>query len=240
MDWKYGVKRELGFIRKIFIPWVYIFIVLSIAFFTFPINSPISINLLAIAEQELLPEDVNFIVTTPTTAFVAASWLSILLSFIVTFPILLFKFATYLSPALKANERKSLLIIILPSFLLFLGGAIFTYKIIIPPTFDFLYGYADTVGALTFFAVDDFISLIFGLIMVGGFVFLLPIFMILLSKLGLIEASFWAKNMKIAMLTILIFTAVITPDGSGITMLLLSTPIAVLYFAGYAIIKYSE
>jgi len=240
MDWKYGVKREMGFIRKIFIPWVYVFIVLSVVFFAFPIKSPLVINLLNTAQQELLPEDVDFIVTTPTTAFVAASWLSIMLSFIVTFPLLLFRFATYLSPALKANEKKSLLIIILPSFLLFLGGAVFTYKFIIPPTFNFLYGFADTVGALSFFAVDDFISLIFGLIMVGGFVFLLPIFMILLSKLGLIEANFWIRNAKVAVLSILIFTAIVTPDGSGITMLLLSTPIAVLYFTGYAIIKYSE
>jgi len=240
MDWKYGVKRELGFIRNIFIPWIYAFATLTVIFFAFPLSSPIAVNLLRYTEFKLLPENVNFIVTSPTTAFVATSWLAILLSFVITLPYLLFKISAYLAPALKSNERSSLLFITLPSFILFLSGSYFTYRFIIPPTFSFLYGYAETIGAYSFFAVDDFISLIFGLLMVGGFVFLLPVFMILISKLGLVDASFWQKNSKIAMLSILIFAALITPDGSGVTMILLSTPIVVLYFTGYAIIRYSE
>ena len=61
--------------------------------------------------------------------------------------------------------------------------------------------------------------------------------MAILSASGLVNVQFWLKNFKYAVLIIIIFGAIITPDGSGITMWFISIPMLLLYVIGIAIIK---
>ena len=57
------------------------------------------------------------------------------------------------------------------------------------------------------------------------------------SKIGMVDKKFWVKNTRYSIVGIVIFGAIITPDGSGITMWLVSIPMIVLYFIGIKIIK---
>jgi sec-independent protein translocase protein TatC len=82
-------------------------------------------------------------------------------------------------------------------------------------------------------SVDEFIYYVIGLTSAVGVMFLMPLFMIMLSATGIIEPNFWAKKWQVACLTFLIASALITPDGTGITMMLLFAPLAVLYAGGY-------
>jgi Sec-independent protein secretion pathway component TatC len=68
-----------------------------------------------------------------------------------------------------------------------------------------------------FFELENFLTLVLGLMLATGILFLTPIFMGLLSYFGLISP--------------------ITPDGSGITQLILSFFLAGLYFLGYIMSK---
>jgi sec-independent protein translocase protein TatC len=68
--------------------------------------------------------------------------------------------------------------------------------------------------------------------MAVGIMFLLPVFMVFLSFLGIVKPCFWKNNWRYALLIFLIFSAIITPDGTGITMIMLSAPLAGLYFLG--------
>ena len=61
--------------------------------------------------------------------------------------------------------------------------------------------------------------------------------MYVLSLTGLIDNRFWLKNFRYALIFIVIFGAVITPDGSGLTMWFVSIPMLLLYFLGILIIK---
>ena len=62
--------------------------------------------------------------------------------------------------------------------------------------------------------------------------------MAILSASGLVKVQFWIKNFKYAVLIIIIFGAIITPDGSGITMWFISIPMLLLYVIGIATIKF--
>jgi sec-independent protein translocase protein TatC len=61
--------------------------------------------------------------------------------------------------------------------------------------------------------------------------------MYVLSLTGLIDNRFWLKNFRYALIFIVVFGAVITPDGSGLTMWFVSIPMLLLYFLGILIIK---
>jgi len=54
-----------------------------------------------------------------------------------------------------------------------------------------------------------------------------------LTALGIVPANFWKKYWRFATIAIVVFGAIITPDGSGITMFLVALPMLALYAGGY-------
>ena len=140
------------------------------------------------------------------------------------------------SPFSKINILK----IILPIFLLFIFGVVFSYILVIPFTLNFLYKYGESIGAETFLTVNDFITFVLQFILGFGIAFQLPVLMYALSLIGLTDSRFWQKNFRYAIIIITIFGAVITPDGSGVTMWFLALPMIALYAVGIFAIKRKE
>jgi sec-independent protein translocase protein TatC len=122
--------------------------------------------------------------------------------------------------------------VLLPSAFLFPAGALFGYFVILPPTFKVLYGYAGSMGAKSFFTVSDFAVFVLGFTFACGIMFLLPVAMGILNSIGITNGSFWKRNWRYSFFIFLILSAIITPDGSGITMIMLSIPLMGLYFMG--------
>jgi sec-independent protein translocase protein TatC len=56
----------------------------------------------------------------------------------------------------------------------------------------------------------------------------------------MVDSNFWRKNIRYAIVVIVIFGAVITPDGSGVTMWFIAIPMIVLYVAGMIAIERKE
>lgn len=182
--------------------------------------------------RDLVPEGVSLIATSPTSAFFSQMVIAFLGALILTFPLLLYKISRYLSPALYAREKRVVFKLLVPTTFLFLSGAIFAYFFLIPPTFKLLYSFNVVLGVAPFFAVTEFISWTLALMIATGIIFLLPIFMYLLSLLGVVPPHLWNEHWRSALITFLVISAMITPDGTGVTMILLSLPMALLYGAG--------
>ncbi|MFC1734074.1 twin-arginine translocase subunit TatC [candidate division KSB1 bacterium] len=244
--------NEAKIFIKNLIEWIILLLIFTIFFFTFGLQevtvfgktflftlptlqsgATFATQLFNYMTTDLIPSGVTLIVTNPLTAFIAQVKIALLLSFAFTLPFLLFRLMRYFSPALYKKEKISMLKVALPSALLFILGSLFAYLVLIPPTFSILYSYTDTIGAAPFFTVNEFVSLVLALVMATGIMFLLPVFMTLLSRFGLVPRDFWRENWRYALLIFLIVSAIITPDGSGVTMVLLSVPMAGLYGIGY-------
>ena len=241
--------KELG---KSILLWFYFFVGLAVFFFGFglkqieilgrsfflplPTIYSFASQFFRYLQENLLPSQVKVIVLNPLNAFLAQLIIALSLAFIFTFPLLLYRLIKYISPALYQQERKAVSKVVIPSVILFVLGCLFAYFILIPPTFKILYAFASSLGALPFFTAKDFVILTFVLTIVVGIMFQIPIFMVLLSRLGLVDANFWKKNWKFVFVGFLIFSAIITPDGTGVTMLILFLPLAGLYFLGYSLI----
>ena len=241
--------EELKIFIKHILYWFFSFIGFSFLFFLFglkktiifgkeiflllPAENSFSVQVFNKFRQDLLPQGVSLVATNPMSAFVSQILLSMLLSFLLTTPFFIYKIIMYLRPALLLRERKAVLWSLLPFVFLFFSGCAYSYFFLIPATFKMLYPYATSIGAIPFFSIDEFIHYVFGLTIAVGIMFLLPIFMVLLNFIGIIKADFWRKNWRFACLFFLISSAIITPDGTGITMLMLFLPLATLYFTGY-------
>mgnify|MGYP001615001707 CR=1 FL=1 len=182
--------------------------------------------------EDLVPVEVKLMTTNPFDAFLAEIKVAFFLALVFLLPALLWSLLRYLSPALKQRERQALYRVVIPAAALFFAGCFFAYRLIIPATISLLYSYTDRIGAAAFFAVSDFVSLTLAFMLVTGLIFLLPIFMFLSSVSDLIKAQFWLAHWRQAILVFVVGAAVITPDGTGITMILLLVPLCFLYALG--------
>ena len=211
--------------------------------FYYPYPNPfenIAVQLTLFLKDTLLPPEVKFIQTAPGQAFFAQIHIALLLSIICSIPIIAREVFAFIYPALSANTTTAIYKITLPILLLFIIGIVFSYLLVIPFTLSFLYKYGESLGAETFVTVSDFMTFVLQFMLGFGLAFQLPVLMYGLSLTGLVDSTFWSKNLRYAIVILAIFGALITPDGSGITMWFVSIPMIVLYVLGIMIIRRAE
>jgi len=122
---------------------------------------------------------------------------------------------------------------VFPATVLFILGSLLALFFVIPFTMGFLYRYGLALGAETFITIDELISFVVFFVVAFGISFQLPVIMWLISKAGIVDANFWKANWRYVFVGLVIFGAVITPDGSGITMWFVALPMMGLYVLGY-------
>ena len=211
--------------------------------FYYPYPNPfenIAVQLTLLLKSTLLPPEVKFIQTAPGQAFFAQIHISLLLSIICSIPIIAREVFAFIYPALSTKTTTAIYKITLPILLLFIMGIVFSYLLVIPFTLSFLYRYGESLGAETFVTVSDFMTFVLQFMLGFGLAFQLPVLMYGLSLTGLVDSTFWSKNLRYAIVILAIFGALITPDGSGITMWFVSIPMIVLYVLGIMMIRRAE
>ena len=188
----------------------------------------------------LVPENVQLIQTAPGQAFFAQIYIAALVGIVVGMPVIIRELVGFIKPALKENEINVSRSISLPALGLFIVGCIFSYNFVIPYILEFLYRYGESSGLVTFLNIMDFVTFVLQFLLAFGFSFQLPLVMYAISASGMVDSDFWRKNIRYAIVVIVIFGAVITPDGSGVTMWFIAIPMIVLYVAGMIVIERKE
>jgi sec-independent protein translocase protein TatC len=204
-----------------------------------PINN-IAAQITNLMKQQLVPEQVQLIQTAPGQAFFAQIYIAALAGIVFGMPIIIREMTGFIKPALKEREINVSRAVALPALGLFIAGCLFSYILVIPYILDFLYKYGEAAGIVTFLNIMDFVSFVIQFLLAFGLSFQLPLIMYAVTASGIIDASFWKKNIRYAIVIIVIFGAVITPDGSGITMWFIAGPMFGLYVAGMFFVERKE
>ncbi|NMI82756.1 twin-arginine translocase subunit TatC [Marine Group I thaumarchaeote] len=188
----------------------------------------------------LVPENVQLIQTAPGQAFFAQVHIAALVGIVIGMPVIIRELVGFIKPALKENEINVSRSITIPALGLFIAGCVFSYNFVIPYILEFLYRYGESAGLVTFLGIMEFVTFVLQFLLAFGFSFQLPLVMYAISASGMVEPDFWRKNLRYAIVIIVIFGAVITPDGSGITMWFIAVPMILLYVAGMISIERKE
>ena len=216
--------------------------VLGIGLF-YPIPQPLDNIAAQITDYfrvNLVPESVQLIQTAPGQAFFAQVYIAALVGIVAVMPIIIREAAAFLKPALKENEIHISKSITIPALGLFVAGCLFSYFLVIPFILDFLYKYGESAGLVTFLNIMDFVTFVLQFLLAFGLSFQLPMIMYATTASGMTDAKFWRKNIRYAVVIIVIFGAIITPDGSGVTMWFIAGPMIALYLGGMAVIERKE
>jgi len=86
----------------------------------------------------------------------------------------------------------------------------------------------------------EFVTFVLLFRLAFGLSFQLPVIMYAFSQALMTDAKFWRKNIRYAIIIIVIFGAIITPDGSGVTMWFIAGPMIGLYLAGMILVERKE
>ena len=155
-------------------------------------------------------------------------------------PVIIREIVSFLKPALKENEINIGRTITAPIMGLFISGCLFAYFVVIPFMLEFLYKYGASSGLVTFLNIMDFVTFVLQFLLAFGLSFQLPVIMYAISQAGMTDAKFWRKNIRYAIIAIVIFGALVTPDGSGVTMWFIAGPMIGLYIAGMILVERKE
>ena len=187
-----------------------------------------TLRILMAPVQANLPEGFKPVFTTLAEPFLLAMKVSFFVGLIAALPVVVLQIWLFIAPGLFPRERRYAFPFILFGSGFFFLGCWFGYGVVFPYAARFLIGFAGEQ-----FDPMLTISRIFGfemrMILSMGVIFQMPVFIFLLSRLGLVSAGFLWRNIKYAILIIFILAAVLTPTPDAVTMSLVAGPMVGLY-----------
>ncbi|MEE3007433.1 MAG: twin-arginine translocase subunit TatC, partial [Pseudomonadota bacterium] len=119
------------------------------------------------------------------------------------FPLIATQIWRFVAPGLYAKEKRAFLPFLLATPVLFLLGAVTVYYVVIPIAWEFFVSFEQIGGQGTLPMelepkVNEYLSLVMGLILAFGICFELPIFLLLATKVGITNAEGLKKKRKYA------------------------------------------
>jgi len=206
----------------------------------FPYPDPsnnIAIQVIITMKENLLPENVTLIQVAPGQAFFAQIYIAVILGIIMAMPFIVREFVAFIGPGLYQHEKATVKKVTIYAIGLFAIGSLFSYFIVVPYILEFLYIYGESIGISTFFEITEFIPFVMHLLIAFGLSYQLPIIMWATTVSEMVEPRFWRNNLRYFIIIIAIFSAIITPDGSGVTMWFIAGPMLLLYVLGILLIE---
>lgn len=153
---------------------------------------------------------------------------------IIAFPYVFNQLWGFVKPGLKENEKQVVRGITFYVTLLFLLGVVFGYLIVAPLCIQFFGEFQISKEFQNIWMIGSFMSLIISSVMFSGLLFLLPVVIYILTKIGIVTPEFLKKYRKHAIVGVLILAALITPPDF-ISQVIVAIPIIILYEVGILI-----
>jgi sec-independent protein translocase protein TatC len=174
-----------------------------------------------------MPSGGSLIFTSVSEAFFTYMKVAFIAGLILTSPFILYQIWAFVAPGLYQKEKRYAIPFILGGSFFFAMGILFGYFVAMPTVFRFLLGYAtDFIKPMP--SMKEYLSFSIKFLLIFGLVFEFPVVLVLLAKIGVINAKMLARQRKYAILLIFIFAAVMTPPDI-ISQVLMALPLIGLY-----------
>ena len=168
----------------------------------------------------------------PTEALFASIKVSFLAAVVASLPVVFFQFWKFVEPALLPKEQRWGIPLFLLAGGLFTVGLVFCNLVILPLVIDFFVSFGMDRDITPELSVGTYIDFNVKFLLTFGCAFELPLVLTILARVGVVSAQQLSKYRKHAILGALIISAIITPDATLFTMMLMAVPLMVLYEIG--------
>jgi sec-independent protein translocase protein TatC len=184
--------------------------------------------------RRVLPEGTSMIYTQPGEAFSLYITVSLISGAIIAAPLIMYQVWLFIAPGLYSNEKRLAIPFVLFSTLGVLGGAAFNHYIAFPFIMAFFASF-NSIDLKFLPKLDEVFGLYVKMLLGIAAVFQMPTVVFFLAKMRLVTARFLVRNLKFALLLIVILAAVITPTGDPVTQMIFAAPMLGLYLISIVI-----
>ena len=168
------------------------------------------------------------------TRFKIAFWTSV----VACAPFIIWQILAFILPALRKKERRWFVPTFACCVALFFIGMAFCYLVILNPAFEFLTQQSGNFGTISP-QMSAYISIILKFLLGFGVAFQIPIIVYYLVYFNIVPYKKIRNSWRGIYVGLLIFSAVITPDGSPVTMALMFAALILLYEISLLLAKFS-
>jgi sec-independent protein translocase protein TatC len=184
-------------------------------------------DILAAPLLKVMPIGGSLIFTSVAEAFFTYMKVGFIGGLILASPFVLYQIWAFVAPGLYRNEKRYVIPFVFLGSLFFALGIVFGYFVALPIGFKFLLGYAtDFIKPMP--SVKEYLSFSIKFLLAFGLVFEFPVVLLLLARIGVVDARTLARQRRYAILLIFVFAAVVTPPDL-ISQVIMALPLMGLY-----------
>lgn len=172
----------------------------------------------------------------PTEPFSLALRVALFAGTIIASPVVIYQIWRFIGPALTRRERRFIYPLSGVMALLFVAGIVLGYYTL-PYALKVLFSFGgdllkETVG------VNFYFSFAMRFLLAFGAAFQYPVFIFAAAAMGLVSSRTLRSQRRWAVVVIVVLAALLTPGGDPLTLMMLSTPMYILYEASILAVRY--
>jgi sec-independent protein translocase protein TatC len=165
--------------------------------------------------------------TSPIEPFMLTLKLAFYTGLVLASPVIIWQLWKFLSPALYAKERRIVLPVSLAAVLLFLGGVLLAYLLVLPTAIRVLLGFqARSLQPIV--TAKEYFGFAMQVVIAFGAIFEIPLVLLILVYLKVISARFLSRNRRFAVAGNAFLSMLLSPPDL-ISMTLMMIPVQLLY-----------
>jgi sec-independent protein translocase protein TatC len=166
----------------------------------------------------------------PAEAFMVRLKVAFFAGLLAVLPYVIARLYGFVIPGLYQRERRVATPLIASSVLLFYGGVAFCFLLLVPQIVRIMLGFG-TEQLQPLIGVGPYIGFVAQLCLAFGLVFELPLVVLLLSWAGLVQPRALLRAWRLAVIVIVIMSAVLTPGPDVVSQLVMAIPVTFLYLS---------
>ena len=156
--------------------------------------------------------NINFQVLKITSVFFVKMGISIATGILFSFPFIMFQFFKFILPAFQKISILKICLMTIVSYILFLVGLTFGYKVIIPFSISFFSQLSLNLDFISLnYTLENYLSYISWILIVCSLIFQLPFILTIIVKFGLLSLDNLKKSRRHIIVFFFIFGALLTP-----------------------------
>ncbi len=180
---------------------------------------------------EARANETSIIFPTISSGFDLYLQIAFTLGIVLSSPVWLYQIFAFLVPGLNKKERRFTFAFFVTAIPLFFAGCAAGW-FVLPNIVKLMTGFVPE-GSLSLLTAKEYIDFVLKLVVAIGIAFVVPVFIVLLNFAGVLSAAAIIKSWRVAILVIVLFTAIATPSADVVSMFMLAIPMIGLYFLAW-------
>lgn len=175
---------------------------------------------------------------TITEAFFVRLQVSIIAGLILASPPILMELWGFIAPGLTPQERKPVRLVMPLAIMLFVMGVVLSY-LILPKGLRWFASYIPGEVQLVQ-RMSDYLMFMIKMCLAFGAGFELPVVLMLLGQVGIVSSATMKRYWRQAVVLIMLIAAVLTPSNDPFSMLVMASPMSLLYGLSIILVRMVE